>query len=667
MKTLSSTLLTTQKEASRRPYVTLTVRNKVNGVVNPKYERLYTGTEPDGCHALTIPADGSLIRLRVTPPEDNKKLYRQRVVNPGPGAGFGEWQDTGRYDVLAVTACALGNTVSLFWIEGDRSVYHQKSLDNGASWGTPELIASTATALASGITAAFKENGDIAVFFTDMERLYLVCYSDGEWQPLTYWDKTTGNLSGVSCIYDGDWNLLVTGRDADGSYRLWSLVYGDGGDVPVGTWSNPKEMAVATSSGDYEYSQPFMAKVDVTRGFYVEKYSGIEPYSRPFTSHTIPGSKFVDNRWREPLPFNLLSEYGLAIAYHDDCLWLSSPFGVWRAEVGEESLELSADITALKEELGENDSKLTVELANGDGRYNLPGQGNLSILTIGSELEVGLGYVTASGAETGVSLIFQLNALEHTSAGGKASLILHASGGWERLNEWRAHHQFRWNKTVNEASVKDMVAFILARAGIPLEIESESATLAGFFPDFTVHSGDTGSEIMRKFLSFVPDTLVMEGNRAYLVNPQPPDSPVYAYGLSHVILDGRYVQGSMEISRLQVEGRNAASGEAIITDSFDWEEIGRGLERILQIQDRNIGSVEEAEARGDAYLRKAQIQSVSGVIRVPLNCGQELYDVIEITSSLAGLAAAKRRVIGIAALYEPRRGLYEQKLYLGAV
>ena len=38
-------------------------------------------------------------------------------------------------------------------------------------------------------------------------------------------------MSGLATVYDGDWNLLVTGRDSSGNVRLWSVVYGDGGDV----------------------------------------------------------------------------------------------------------------------------------------------------------------------------------------------------------------------------------------------------------------------------------------------------------------------------------------------------------------------------------------------------------------------------------------------------
>ena len=107
-------------------------------------------------------------------------------------------------------------------------------------------------------------------------------YVSGQWQAKTAWDKTTGNLSGVACVYDGDWNLLVTGKDTAGNYKLWSLVYGDGGDVSAGTWSALKELASAPAGGDYEYKQPFLDKTDVYRGFFIEKYSGIEAYNRPF-------------------------------------------------------------------------------------------------------------------------------------------------------------------------------------------------------------------------------------------------------------------------------------------------------------------------------------------------------------------------------------------------
>ncbi len=52
---------------------------------------------------------------------------------------------------------------------------------------------------------------------------------------------------------------------------------------------------------------------------------------------------------------------------------------------------------------------------------------------------------------------------------------------------------------------------------------------------------------------------------------------------------------------------------------------------------------------------------------IPVNCGQQVYDVIDITDTGAGLTAAKRRVLGITLSYRPQRGEYLQRLELGGV
>ena len=120
-------------------------------------------------------------------------------------------------------------------------------------------------------------------------------------------------------------------------------------------------------------------------------------------------------------------------------------------------------------------------------------------------------------------------------------------------------------------------------------------------------------------------------------------------------------------NRVQTEGSNPATGAAIIVDSFTWAEIERSHDLLSRIEDGNIATVAEAEARGEAGLRKATIKSSSGAISTPLNCGQQLYDVIDITDSRAGLDAEKKRVLGLSLLYNPHRGEYFQRLSLGAV
>ncbi|MFB0559514.1 MAG: hypothetical protein ACETVS_03160 [Dehalococcoidales bacterium] len=663
MRSLTSTLLAAQQEASHIPYVKVEAKNKIAGVLRLDWERLYTGSEDDYFHALTIPGDGSLIRARITPPADGRKLYRQRVANPGPSSDFTVWTYTNQYNCLVVAAASLGAEVSIFWINSSREIRRIKSTDYGVNWGSPELIDYSPTTAVYGLAAAYKPDGDLAIFFADQQTLYVKKRVGGNWQSKAAWDKSTGNLSGVAVVYDADWNLIVTGEDSSGNYKSWSLIYGDGGDVAPGTWSALKEFASAPSDGNFEYHRAFLDKPDVYRCFYVEKFTGIQAYNRPCWSHSVLGAKFLDNLWREPVPFNLSSEYGMAMAHYGDYSWLSTPFGVWRTQPTEESLDLTADVISLRQETGPSHGRLTIELRNDDGRYaSLP-----SPLEIGCQLEVSPGYVTSQGDEASAGQTFSLEACEHTSSGGKASLLLYALDGWGWINGWKARHQFRWNKASNEMSVKQILGFVLARVGLKLEAKSQSSVITGYYPDFTIHVNNKGLAIIERLLSFVPDVLFIEGNKAYIVNPLSSDDSVYSYGQSHPVFEGRYREGAWEFNRVQVEGYDSINDKPIVVDSFSWSQIAKVFDRLNQLDDRNIDTVTKAGQRGEAYLREAEIESADGSIRIPVNCGQQLYDVIDITDSRAGLSAEKKRVLGLTLIYEPQRSEYEQRLSLGAV
>jgi hypothetical protein len=667
MRELSSTLLAAQQKASRTPCVKVEASNRHAGVVNLRWERLYTGSEADYYHALTMPGDGSLIRVRLTPPSDSRKLYRQRVASPTPQSDFSQWVYTSQYDVVTVAASSLGAEASIFWINGDRKLYHLKSTDYGASWGSPQLLTYTPTTAINGLACAYKPNGDIALFFADQATLYVMKRLSDSWQAKVAWDKSTGDLSGVAAVYDDDWNLLVTGKDSGGNYKLWSLVYGDGGDVALESWSALKELASAPADGDFQYRTAFMDKPDVCRCFFVESFSGNQAYSRPVWSYSIPETKFIDNLWHEPVPFNLDSQYGLAIAHYGGYGWLSSPYGVWRAELSPQSLDLSADIMSLREELSPAGGSLNVELRNDDGRYAAPGEGDLAVLDIGGQLDFSPGYVTAQGDEVSSGLSFMVSSYEHNSAGGQSSLVLNAADGWSLIKSWRARHQFRWNKDTGEMNVRQLLAFVLGRVGLRLEVKSQSSVMSGYYPDFTINPGNSGEDVIQRLLSFVPDVLFIEGNTAYVVNPLADDGSDYAYGQSHPVVEGRYKEMGWGLNRVQVEGYDPAEGEAIVVDSFSWEQLDRLYDRLGQVEDRNLDTVAKAGERGEAYLRQAEMEAVDGAILTPVNCSQQLYDVVDITDSRAGLSAAKRRVIGLTLVYRPRRGEYQQRLILGGV
>ena len=137
MRTLTSSLLSAQQEPSRTPYAAVTAVNKIAGVVRLDWTRLYTGSEADYFHALTMPGDGSLIRVRVTPPADGCKIYRQRVTDPGSAADFSPWTYTGQYNAVVVAAASLGAGVSIFWINSSREIRRIVSTDYGATGAAP--------------------------------------------------------------------------------------------------------------------------------------------------------------------------------------------------------------------------------------------------------------------------------------------------------------------------------------------------------------------------------------------------------------------------------------------------------------------------------------------------------------------------------------------------
>jgi hypothetical protein len=657
MRTISNTLLEAQKKANRIPAIFVQARNLKAGVVNVKWERCYTGSEVDSPHALTMPDDGSLIRLRATPAADSRKLYRQRVTDPNPGSDFSQWTYLNQYTVMAVTACSLEAEISLFWLKSNGEIARQRSLDNGATWQTIDYPGYAPTG--SGVTqaaAAYKTNGDLALFFTDTATLYLIKRIAGVWQSRTQWDKTTGNLNGVATIYDGDWKLLVSGRDSAGNFKVWSLIYGEGGEVAAGNWSALKEIASAPSDSGYEYGNLFLDKPDVYRCFFSEKYSGSQAYNRPFWSHTLPDTAFLDNRWREPVPFNLDNQYGLAMVHAGTISWISCPGGVWRGNLIGMGLDVSKNVLVVKKQLRADKGDIAIELQNSNGQYNT--EPISPALYTGCQIDFSPGYQTADGDEYSDGLSFTLEALEKTSSGGKASLILYASDGWNALEKWIARSQFRWNK---DTAVKEILAQILPRCGLKLYIISESTVITGFSPDFTIHPGDNGKAAINRLLSFVPDVLFMEGNQAYLVNPLDADTAVYPYGDEHVIFEGRYRTGAWKVNRVRAEGAGTQA------ESFAWPEIEKSGDILDIVEDLNLDNADKAEDRGNAYLRRGEIESIAGFIRVPVNCGQQLYDVVEITDARAGLTTVKRRILGMDLICDKARAIYEQKITLGAV
>jgi hypothetical protein len=654
MRNLLPDLVAAQKDASRVPDLRVVISDRIGGVRRLALERLYAGSEADNEHTVAIPTDGSLNRFRI----DGTTLYRDRVASPDENSDYTNWTSF-RTSTRNVAVATYGATILAFAVEDSdpRKIYWATSTDNGATWGAWALL-HTATANIAHIAAASKSNGDTLILHSGGQAIRAHKRVGGTWSDKGVWTNFADTITGVDCYYFNDFNIALTGTEETTTEpAVWSMIYGDGYSQALDTWSPLREVGRASAGSGVSFLAPFLTQPDVYRLTFVEKYSGSQAYSRPLHTYSPPGADFVSNLWREPVPLNLSSDFGLAIAFSGDTAWLSSPNGVWRADLDVPTQDVTADVMAVEAEERPFDGRLRLTMRNDDGRYNvLP-----AAIKLGAEVAVSPGYVTASGPQASDGPRFWIEAIEHTSGGGEAALVLHARDAWALLSAWRARRQYAW--AAGERNVFQILSFVFARAGLDFASVGSSAGTSDLYPAFAIYPGQSALAAVRRLLALLPDAVFFRAGRGLLKEPQAGEASGYAYGGDHSLLSGRYGSALPEANRVQL------FGDGVFQERFDWASVESVYDRLLQVHDLNLTSVALADDRGDAELRRQAIASTTGEVVVPVNCGQELYDVVDITDAAAGLAAADRRILGIHLRYVAGgpRPLYQQRLTLGGV
>jgi len=656
MRILPSALLAAQKSASAIPYVRVEIANRIGGIRRLDWQRLYSGSEADTYHAATMPGDGSLIRCRV----DSGSLYVQRVTSPGPGSNFSNWTLVDSAADAGVALASRAAQVLLFYVGTDsRTIYVRESSDYGATFGSATAI-TTAAAAVGWLAADLKADNTVLLIYSVGSTVYAVKRSGGTWGSPAAWTNSLASVSGLACQYAADFNVVVSGSDSQGDYKVWTCIYGDDYSQAVDTWSSLREVAMASAGSEMEFRAPFLAYPDVFRLTFVEKYTGSESYSRPYFSFSPATAYYANNLWREPVPVNVASEHGLAIAHSTSDAWLTTPSGVWQASLTTPALEVTTDVLELTTETDPNGDRLRLVLRNDDGRY-LDLSGEKAVIKAGGEVRPSPGYQTASGPLASSGPAYWIEGWEYTSGEGKATLVLHARDAWQLLEGWRSRRQYAWAQ--DEKNIFQLLSFVMARAGLEFSSAGNSSVVTDLYPSFTIHPGESGATAVRRLLAMVPDVVFFRGHFAYIKNPQADETSAYSYGTEHAIFRGRYGSQRPQANRVQV------FGDGPFVEAFGWDEIEDAYDRVRQVHDLNLDTVARAQDRADGEMRHQEIASSGGEIVVPVNCGQELYDVISITDQSAALTDAQRRVLGLVMRYSAggRVPVYEQRLSLGAV
>jgi hypothetical protein len=651
MRSLTPELLAAQKSASAVPYLKAVVSDRIGGIRRLAWSRLYTGTEPDGYHAAAMPSDGSLIRARTT----GGRVYFQRVTSPGAGSNFSSWTDLDAGANADVALCAEGARVLLFFVDpAGLAIKLRESTDGGATLGAVTTVVTAGSAV-GWLAADGKPNGDACLLYSAGATVYSVRRTGGSWAAASAWTNFAASITGLACYHQGDWNAAVCGTDAAGDAFAWTAVFGDGFLQASGTWSALREVSRASTGSSVSFRAPFLSRPDTYRLTLVEKFTGSAAYNRPCLSHSPATADFALNLWREPVPFDLATDYGLALAFSASAAWAASPFGVWTATLNVPEVDLTADVLEATTDDGSFSGRLRLTLRNDDGRYSaLPAP-----LHPGAEIGLSPGYLTSNGPQVSDGPAYWIERIERRSGDGVATVVIEARDGWALLDAWRARRQYAW--AAGEKNVFGILQLLFSRAGLEFSASGASSASTSLYPAFTVHPGESALAAVRRLLEMLPDVVFLRGEFAFLTGPLASEATDYAYGTHHRILSGRYADEHPPTNRAQVFGKS------VFAERFDWAGVAAANDRLEQVLDTNLTTVAQAEARGDAVLRRAAIEAADGEITAPMNCGLELFDVVEVTDAPAGLSAVKRRVAGLALRYSAGQGLYEQRIILSGV
>ena len=665
MRSLSPTLLEAQLSPRRQPYLGVTVDRHLPHVFHPVFTRLSNTDEAPARHDLHLTSNGTFIRARVT--SSGSRLYVQRVTGASRSSDLSQWTYMNRaYPSAGVALCGYGSYVLMVYVHysNRRELRYRESTNNGETWTSDSRLVYPSVSGVTHLAAAMSPAGKVGLFYASTSNnLYAMRRTDDNWNTPAAWPQSSyvRQISGIGCAYGTDWNVVVSGATSTGSSRVWTMVYGDGTENARGYWSSITSITRADSGSQVSFSHPYLAKADTFRLLFKESYAGSDAYGRAFWTFTPQSSSFLTARWREPAPFDADPHAGVAVAGSSEALWLSTSTQVWLA-TGPSLRTVSGDVLEANLVESVNGGRTTLLLRNDHGRYNGAGVEGASPFVPGARVRFNPGYVTSKGVEHSPGPAYWIRALERRSGGGKAQLVLHLEDGRSLLERWRARYQHNWIK--GYTFVKDIVEFILARAGLDLQVLSSSDVFRQQRPAFTIHPNATAADALNRLMSTVPDVLFFRRGSPAVKQLNSDDAASYFYGNDHPINRGRYLFQAPRYNRIQTYGLNT------LQESLDWDAVAMVADRLLQVYDINQETSDSAKSRSDSLLAKERASTPAGLLEAPVNCGLELFDVVSVTDPAAGLNNARRRVTGLELAY--RRGpggppVYSQTLTLSGV
>jgi hypothetical protein len=601
MRNISDALLEEQKRPVRKPLVKLEVQAYGHPAATPAgciqweafgWQRFYSGSETKDSHGVTMPGDGSLVRVR----KDGANLYLSRVASPGPSSTYSSWGSSfgGVTTNAKVAIASLGANVLVASMD-TANLWRKESSNYGASWGSWVQMAN-ARPCERGVAIAYKPNGDCAVVHAsdvnDPTSLYIQKRTGGSWSSgLGQRGSYDGEVIDLAMYYDGDWNIIALVQE--GSYiSVVRMVHGDGYKVTAGLWATDAKIGLGRARVDvaaqvrlrqfevgypvgFRQMQPYGSWAPRTASTYWERYQAVidalagetldvsGPYllkpptscshpllslarqNQPWIFRLKPGTDFIDYDWNKASTMESSASRCMALAAGPggEYIWATQPNEVWRTPCpgswspptpgsgpGDKITIPVSKIARIAEAVDpEQPSELTVELDNSKGTYNSPGTGSLAVVKRGSRVNLHLGYKTPSGDRLSEASRYFIEAMEYKRDPNISNFIMHCVDAWGLLQRYQFPKPVEWNIGSDDFTCYQLIEKVMQTVGGTLSYKSRSGLITSLYPRLEVGAGESAASVLKGLLGMVPDVIYFFGLEGYIVHPQASDTVVYKF------------------------------------------------------------------------------------------------------------------------------------------
>lgn len=651
MHSLSDELIAHQRGSQRRPVVQVRGLAQRFGVRVLRWERYYTGSEAGSPHALTIADDGSLVRAR----NDAGTLFVQRVTDPGPGSTYSSW--TNLAAVTSGTGVAFasrnGEMLLAYVDNGGLTLQVRSSTDDGATWSAATVVVMEGAAVGS-VAVAFRPDGDACLFYTlgATTTLKRLRRTSGTWAGSgTNWTRSAdvSSLTGLAATHDGgDFSLVVTGTEVSTLHpRAWGVRMGDG-LLPANAWSALTAIAEADAASTTTFTAPGVIALegDIHAAF-AQRESGDVAAERIMYAHPAHLTD-VNSPWSEPAPHEAAGVHGLALAVGPGAAWASTPSGVWRAAAPAADL-LSERLLSCAVDVRPESANCRVTLDNADGALNgLPNTTFPASMTGGS-IEVTAGYFGGEDgeAEFGPPQRFVVDRVRYTVLRGARVAVIEGSGAWEHAVRWHAPQA--WQTAAGVLARSQVFARLAARAGVGYTTggRAPSSEWSTGTPSFALLPGESAASALARLVAVVSDGVRSDGDSFVLTGCGTGDAVDYTYGpAAHPVASLTVTGEGPRANWVRVQGPDRYA------EAFDRASVDASGPRLQQIRNLDATTDAKATAMSAAALRRAQWETPMGRLVAPCNVGQQLFDVVSVTSEPHSVDGQAYRVIGCGWEYE---------------